>query len=75
MKPTKTPGAPTEKAPQPDALQTTNPRGQKIWVTTVYGPMTNLHNNEVFTREPKRTIADDFILAQLEAGKMLPFTD
>lgn len=44
--------------------------GKRTWLKTVHGDMTNLHTNEVFTTDPKKATVDQFILNQLDAGKI-----
>ena len=44
--------------------------GKRTWLKTVHGDMTNLHTGEVFAADPKKATVDQFILNQLDAGKM-----
>lgn len=50
----------TQKAPTP----------QKVWVRAVYGDMLNLYTNTWLTKDPKRVEVDQYIQAQLDAGKL-----
>lgn len=44
--------------------------GKRTWLKAVHGDMINLHTGEAFTTDPKKSTVDQFILNQLDAGKM-----
>jgi hypothetical protein len=48
---------------------------KKIWVHTVSGRMVHLFTNTEFTTNPKQHVIDDFLQAQLDAGKLIEFKD
>lgn len=42
-----------------------------VWVVAAHGGMLHLHTNVWFTKEPKKVEVDDFLQAQLDAGKLV----
>lgn len=71
---TSAPAATAEQPPAP-ALDFSHLLGKKAWVKTVFGDMTNLLTSQVFTAAPKKAPIDQFMVNQLEAGKMVLHVD
>jgi hypothetical protein len=46
------------------------PKEDSVWVRAVYGEMLHLYTNVRFTKDPKKVELDDFLNAQIEAGKL-----
>lgn len=67
-KKTPTPAAPDTKvegsAPETSKLQ-------KAYVAAVHGDMLHLFTNVWFTKDPKKVEIDQFVQAQLDAGKLV----
>lgn len=62
------PAAPTPAAPGNPFSEMI---GKRAWIVAVHGDMVNLHTNERFTSDPKKTTIDQFLASQLEAKKMV----
>lgn len=45
--------------------------GKRRWVKTVHGDMVNLLNNQTLTTSPAKVAIDQFVVNQLEVGKMV----
>jgi hypothetical protein len=63
---------PSEPAPAPDFAALL---GKRRWVKTVHGDMLNLFTNVWLTSDPKKVEVDQFVVNQLEAGKMALHTE
>lgn len=46
------------------------PTPKKVFVVAVNGDMLHLYTNVWFTKDPKKVEVDDFVQAQLDAGKL-----
>lgn len=63
---------------KPDPVVTVEPAapaagllGTKQWVRVPTGKMLHLYTNVWITTDPKRVEVDEFLLGQIEAGKMV----
>ena len=50
-------------------------KDNREWIVAVHGRMLHLHTNVWFDADPKRHELDDFVKAQLEAGKLAIYTE
>lgn len=50
-------------------------KDNREWIVAVHGRMLHLHTNVWFDADPKRHEVDDFVKAQLEAGKLAIYTE
>lgn len=46
------------------------PEVESVYVVAVYGSLTHLFTNVVFTKDPKKVQLDGFLQAQIDAGKL-----
>lgn len=54
-------------APEVAAVE---PEVESVYVVAVYGSLTHLFTNVVFTNDPKKVQIDGFLQAQIDAGKL-----
>ncbi len=53
------------------ATKPPEPKVVKEWIRSVNAPMLHLYTNVWITADPKKIVIDDFVRAQLDAGKLI----
>lgn len=57
--------------PKDAPVKVPEPTVKKAYVRTVQGEMVHLHTSVRFTTDPKKVEIDQFVQAQLDAGKLM----
>ena len=58
-----------EPSAEPEVVAA-EPEVESVYVVAVYGSLTHLFTNVVFTKDPKKVQLDGFLQAQIDAGKL-----